>query len=162
MISLLAINYEVFPTRPDPTWIVIGHCAHIFFIVFMIRSGLGIFSASPKCYLADDCSPGKEWLGLTRMGVSAGVGHSGPSFDTEDVWKPGDHLAEPPEPRPRPALALHVAAVLGGQRARLHHHVVRDASPADRDGVRTCRVCPVPRPARSVSISAPGPCEPWE
>lgn len=87
---------------PDPTWIVIGQFANILFIVLMIRSGPGIFSAFPKFYLADDCPPGKEWLRLTRKVVSAGAGHPWSSFDTEDVWRPGDHLVEPPERRHRP------------------------------------------------------------
>ncbi len=49
-----------------PMWLRASHFLTIVFISLLIRSGLEIFSASPRLFMNDDCRPGSEWLTLSR------------------------------------------------------------------------------------------------
>jgi methionine sulfoxide reductase catalytic subunit len=53
---------------PDffPAWVRGTHLANILFLSLMLRSGLQILGAWPKFYWKDDCTPGTEWLKLSR------------------------------------------------------------------------------------------------
>jgi DMSO/TMAO reductase YedYZ molybdopterin-dependent catalytic subunit/thiosulfate reductase cytochrome b subunit len=42
------------------------HFADFLIVSLLVRSGLEILGAHPKLYFNDDCSPGTEWLRLTR------------------------------------------------------------------------------------------------
>jgi len=54
-----------------PWWVVVTHFLNIFFMVLLFRSGLEVLSAFPKFYWRDDCTPGREWLRLTRKTFAA-------------------------------------------------------------------------------------------
>ena len=49
-----------------PLWLRATHFLNLLFIALLVRSGLEILSAHPKLYWNDDCTPGSEWLRLTR------------------------------------------------------------------------------------------------
>jgi methionine sulfoxide reductase catalytic subunit len=49
-----------------PLWLRTTHFLNLLFISLLVRSGLEILSAHPKLYWNDDCTPGSEWLRLTR------------------------------------------------------------------------------------------------
>jgi methionine sulfoxide reductase catalytic subunit len=49
-----------------PLWLRATHFLNLLFISLLVRSGLEILSAHPKLYWNDDCTPGSEWLRLTR------------------------------------------------------------------------------------------------
>lgn len=47
-------------------WLRATHFLDLLFVSLLVRSGLEILSAHPKLYWNDDCTPGSEWLRLTR------------------------------------------------------------------------------------------------
>jgi sulfoxide reductase catalytic subunit YedY len=49
-----------------PLWLRATHFLNLLFISLLVRSGLEVLSAHPKLYWNDDCTPGSEWLRLTR------------------------------------------------------------------------------------------------
>ncbi len=49
-----------------PLWLRTTHFLNLLFLSLLVRSGLEILSAHPKLYWNDDCTPGSEWLRLTR------------------------------------------------------------------------------------------------
>lgn len=49
-----------------PLWLRTTHFLNLLFVSLLVRSGLEILSAHPKLYWNDDCTPGSEWLRLTR------------------------------------------------------------------------------------------------
>jgi methionine sulfoxide reductase catalytic subunit len=49
-----------------PLWLRGAHYFNILFLSLSARSGLEILSAHPKLYWNDHCTPGTEWLRLTR------------------------------------------------------------------------------------------------
>jgi len=71
-----------------PWWIVVTHFLNIFFMVLLFRSGLEVLSAFPKFYWRDDCTPGREWLRLTRKTFAADSRRPWSSLDEEASWSP--------------------------------------------------------------------------
>ena len=49
-----------------PAWVRLTHVFNILFLTLLMRSGLEILSSHPKLYWNDHCTPGSEWLRLTR------------------------------------------------------------------------------------------------
>lgn len=49
-----------------PLWLRLTHFFNFLFLSLLVRSGLEILSAHPRLYWNDDCTPGSEWLSLTR------------------------------------------------------------------------------------------------
>jgi sulfoxide reductase catalytic subunit YedY len=54
-----------------PLWLRATHFLNLLFLSLLMRSGLEILSAHPKLYWNDDCTPGSEWLRLTRKRMPA-------------------------------------------------------------------------------------------
>jgi DMSO/TMAO reductase YedYZ molybdopterin-dependent catalytic subunit/thiosulfate reductase cytochrome b subunit len=54
-----------------PLWLRATHFLNLLFISLLVRSGLEILSAHPKLYWNDDCTPGSEWLRLSRKKMPA-------------------------------------------------------------------------------------------
>ena len=52
-----------------PVWIRATHWINVLFIGFLIRAGIQILGAYPRLYLNDNCTPGTEWLKLTRKKI---------------------------------------------------------------------------------------------
>ena len=84
-----------------PAWVRLTHLFNILFITLLIRSGIEILSSHPKLYWNDDCTPGSEWLRLTRK-------HQ----PSDRLWTSLD------EEEPYPALI----ALPGGRRLGLGRH----------------------------------------
>jgi DMSO/TMAO reductase YedYZ molybdopterin-dependent catalytic subunit/thiosulfate reductase cytochrome b subunit len=59
------------PAFTFPVWVRATHVLNIIFISLLMRSGLQILSSLPKLYWNEDCTPGKEWLRLTRKQMPA-------------------------------------------------------------------------------------------
>lgn len=49
-----------------PVWIRATHWINVLFIGFLIRAGIQILGAYPRLYWNEHCTPGTEWLTLTR------------------------------------------------------------------------------------------------
>ncbi len=49
-----------------PVWLRAAHFFNLLFLTLSARSGIEILSAHPKLYFNDHCTPGTEWLRLTR------------------------------------------------------------------------------------------------
>jgi DMSO/TMAO reductase YedYZ molybdopterin-dependent catalytic subunit/thiosulfate reductase cytochrome b subunit len=49
-----------------PVWIRATHWINVLFIGFLIRAGIQILGGYPRLYRDDNCTPGTEWLKLTR------------------------------------------------------------------------------------------------
>jgi thiosulfate reductase cytochrome b subunit len=49
-----------------PFWLRATHFLNLLFVSLLVRSGLEILSAHPKLYWNEGCTPGSEWLRLTR------------------------------------------------------------------------------------------------
>jgi methionine sulfoxide reductase catalytic subunit len=49
-----------------PLWLRAAHFLNFLFLSILVRSGLEILSAHPRLYWNDDCTPGSEWLKLTK------------------------------------------------------------------------------------------------
>ena len=49
-------------TAGFPTWLRVGHFLNLFFMVFIIRSGIQILADHPRLYWQRDCTPGKDWF----------------------------------------------------------------------------------------------------
>jgi thiosulfate reductase cytochrome b subunit len=71
-----------------PVWIVVTHFLNMLFILFLARSGLEVLSACPKFYWNDHCTPGREWLRLTKKRFSADPVTPWSSLEEEDSWSP--------------------------------------------------------------------------
>jgi len=56
----------VVPHFTFPAWVRATHLLNILFISLLMRSGLQILSSLPKLYWNEDCTPGSEWLRITR------------------------------------------------------------------------------------------------
>src|ERR1017187_6919156 len=54
-----------------PLWLRATHFLNLLFLSLLARSGQEILSAHPKLYWNDDCTPGCEWLRLTRKRMPA-------------------------------------------------------------------------------------------
>jgi DMSO/TMAO reductase YedYZ molybdopterin-dependent catalytic subunit/thiosulfate reductase cytochrome b subunit len=54
------------PTQPDaigiPWWARWQHFFNLFFLLFIVRSGLQILADHPRLYFDRNCTPGREWL----------------------------------------------------------------------------------------------------
>src|SRR5579872_119737 len=49
-----------------PLWLRAAHFFNFFLVSLLIRSGFEILSAHPRLYWNDHCTPGSEWLKLTK------------------------------------------------------------------------------------------------
>ncbi len=58
-------------TLDFPLWLRGAHYFNLLFLSLSARSGLEILSAHPKLYWNDHCTPGTEWLRLTRKRMPA-------------------------------------------------------------------------------------------
>jgi methionine sulfoxide reductase catalytic subunit len=47
-----------------PWWLRYQHYLNLFFMLFMMRSGLQILADHPRLYLDGNCTPGRDWLRL--------------------------------------------------------------------------------------------------
>jgi DMSO/TMAO reductase YedYZ molybdopterin-dependent catalytic subunit/thiosulfate reductase cytochrome b subunit len=56
-----------------PLWLRGAHYFNLLFLSISARSGLQILSAHPKLYWNDHCTPGSEWLRLTRKRMPRGA-----------------------------------------------------------------------------------------
>ncbi len=56
-----------------PLWLRGAHYFDLLFLSLSARSGLEILSAHPKLYWNDHCTPGTEWLRLTRKRMPEGA-----------------------------------------------------------------------------------------
>jgi len=45
------------------------HFFSFLFVMLLIRSGLSILFDHPRLYFNNDCTPGNEWIRLTRLNV---------------------------------------------------------------------------------------------
>ena len=113
-----------------PLWLRATHFLNLLFISLLVRSGLEILSAHPKLYWNDDCTPGSEWLRLTRKRLPAHELWT--SRDEEDIVLVVDRAPRTQEPGPGSALAL-------SRRCRLAAH----RSPVCRDALRHARMAPI-------------------
>jgi thiosulfate reductase cytochrome b subunit len=55
------------PTQPDattglPSWVRWQHFFNLFFMIFIIRSGIQILADHPRLYWTRHCTPGREWF----------------------------------------------------------------------------------------------------
>ncbi len=71
-----------------PWWVVVTHFLNLFFLLLLVRSGLQILSAFPKFYWHEDCTPGREWLRLSKKMYGADSRKSWSSLDEEVAWSP--------------------------------------------------------------------------
>ncbi len=55
-----------------PAWLRAAHVLNLLFLTLSARSGLEILGAHPKLYWNDHCTPGSEWLRLTRRRMPEG------------------------------------------------------------------------------------------
>lgn len=69
-----------------PLWLRATHFLNLLFVSLLVRSGLEILSAHPKLYWNDDCTPGSEWLRLTRKRMP--VNELWTSRDEEESFSP--------------------------------------------------------------------------
>jgi len=70
-------GYRTFTPAPGqpygfPAWLRIMHWVNFFFLILLIRSGLQILADHPRLYWNVHCTPGSEWLRLTRVEVPTG------------------------------------------------------------------------------------------
>jgi hypothetical protein len=58
------------PSRPQaagfPAWVRWQHFFNLFFLVFIIRSGVQILSDHPRLYWTRHCTPGKDWFRIQK------------------------------------------------------------------------------------------------
>jgi thiosulfate reductase cytochrome b subunit len=69
-----------------PLWLRGAHSFDFLFLSVSARSGLEILSAHPKLYWNDRCTPGTEWLRLTRKRMPEGALWT--SRDEEESFSP--------------------------------------------------------------------------
>ncbi len=77
---------EVLHPLDFPLWLRAAHWFNLLFITLSARSGLEILSAHPKLYWNDHCTPGTEWLRLTRKRMPEGELWT--SRDEEESFSP--------------------------------------------------------------------------
>jgi sulfoxide reductase catalytic subunit YedY len=70
------------PALDYPLWLRATHFFDVPFLSLLVRSGIEIFSAHPKFYWNDDCTPGSEWLTFSKKGKSADKLHTA---DDEEI-----------------------------------------------------------------------------
>ena len=71
-----------------PWWVVITHFLNIFLMVLLFRSGIQVLSAFPKLHWHDDCTPGREWLRLSKKMYGADSRRIWSGVDEEEEWSP--------------------------------------------------------------------------
>lgn len=71
-----------------PYWVIVTHFLNIFFMLLLARSGIEVLSAFPKLYWSDHCTPGREWLRLSRKTFAADSRRPWSSLDEEEPWSP--------------------------------------------------------------------------
>lgn len=71
-----------------PWWVVVTHFLNIFFLLLLARSGVEVLSSFPKLYWSDHCTPGHEWLRLSRKFFGAESRKPWSSLDEEESWSP--------------------------------------------------------------------------
>src|SRR5581483_7125613 len=71
-----------------PYWVIVTHFLNIFFLLLLARSGLEVLSSLPKLYWHDDCTPGRQWLRLSKKTFSADSRKLWSSLDEEESWHP--------------------------------------------------------------------------
>jgi methionine sulfoxide reductase catalytic subunit len=54
------------PALDYPLWLRAAHFFDVLFLSLLIRSGFEIFSAHPRFYWNDDCTPGSEWFTFSK------------------------------------------------------------------------------------------------
>ena len=54
-----------------PLEIRLTHFFNFLFLSLLVRSGVEILGAHPKLYWTDHCTPGREWIRLTRKRMRA-------------------------------------------------------------------------------------------
>jgi methionine sulfoxide reductase catalytic subunit len=59
-----------------PLWLRATHFFDVLFLSLLARSGIEILSAHPQFYWNDDCTPGSEWLTLSKTKKSADQLHT--------------------------------------------------------------------------------------
>ncbi|GEJ57934.1 molybdopterin-dependent oxidoreductase [Anaeromyxobacter diazotrophicus] len=69
-----------------PLWLRAAHYFNLLFLSVSLRSGLQILAAHPKLYWNDHCTPGSEWLRLTRKRLPAHAPWT--SRDEEEAFSP--------------------------------------------------------------------------
>ncbi|MBA3234154.1 MAG: molybdopterin-dependent oxidoreductase, partial [Propionibacteriales bacterium] len=92
-----------------PGWLRATHLLNVLFLTLLVRSGLEILSSFPKLYWTDHCTPGREWLRLTRRPLPQG--RSWTALEEEEEWSPW--LALPGGSKLGLGRHWHFAAVLG-------------------------------------------------
>lgn len=55
-----------------PVWLRAAHWINVFFIGFLVRSGIQVLMAYPRLYLNDNCTPGTEWLTVAATRIPRG------------------------------------------------------------------------------------------
>lgn len=77
---------------PDPPFfpwfVIVTHGLNVFFMLMLARSGLEVLSSFPKLYWNDGCSPGREWLRLSKRTYGADSRRPWTSLDEEEAWNP--------------------------------------------------------------------------
>ena len=63
-------------------WLQATHFFDVLFLSLLVRTGIEILSAHPRLYWNDDCTPGSEWLTLSKKTKSADQLHTA---DDEEV-----------------------------------------------------------------------------
>jgi len=66
LIPQLAVEPHGFPL-----WLRIAHYVNFFCLILLIRSGVQVLADHPRLYWNVHCTPGTEWLRLTRVEVPA-------------------------------------------------------------------------------------------
>jgi len=69
-----------------PAWLRATHLLNIVFLALLVRSGVEILSSFPKLYWRDHCTPGTEWLRLTRRPLP--TGRPWTALEEEEAWSP--------------------------------------------------------------------------
>ncbi|MBA3246242.1 MAG: molybdopterin-dependent oxidoreductase [Actinobacteria bacterium] len=92
-----------------PGWLRATHLLNILFLTLLVRSGLEILSSFPKLYWTDHCTPGREWLKLTRRPLPEGRPWT--ALEEEEEWSPW--LALPGGSKLGLGRHWHFATVLG-------------------------------------------------
>src|ERR1700730_5815218 len=70
-----------------PLWLRTAHFFNVLLLSLLVRSGLEILSAHPRFYWNDHCTPGSEWLKLTKKQRPKG-----------QLWATRKVLSRPPLP----------------------------------------------------------------
>jgi DMSO/TMAO reductase YedYZ molybdopterin-dependent catalytic subunit/thiosulfate reductase cytochrome b subunit len=85
MLSLLP-HHLVVASLGFPAWLRAAHWINVFFIGLLARSGIQILASYPRLFWNDDCTPGREWLKLTRRREP--TDRLWTSLEDEQSWSP--------------------------------------------------------------------------